>query len=178
MNVVFGLILLLVTLPAVYLGMLALAAIPNRRVAPSAQPRHRFAIAIPAHNEESVIGQTVSIIKKMDYAPDLFDVLVVADHCSDQTAEIAREAGALAYERQEEPRGSKGAALRWLFQRTLEAALTTPSSSLTPTPMCRPIFCASWTRALLRVLRSSRDNIAFATQKMAGFRRSPGPCSW
>lgn len=122
MNVVFGLIFLLVTLPAVYLGMLALAAIPNRRVAPSAQPRHRFAIAIPAHNEESVIGQTVSMIKKMDYAPDLFDVLVVADHCSDQTVEIAREAGALAYERQEEPRGSKGAALRWLFQRTLEGS--------------------------------------------------------
>jgi len=52
----------------------------------------------------------------MDYPSSLFDVLIVADHCADRTAQVARTAGAKVYERSESPSGSKGAALRWLFR--------------------------------------------------------------
>jgi cellulose synthase/poly-beta-1,6-N-acetylglucosamine synthase-like glycosyltransferase len=83
------------------------------------EPRYRFAVAIPGHNEESVIGATVSALRRMDYPPEFFEIHVVADHCSDRTAQMAREAGALVHERSDGARGSKGAALRWLFQEIL-----------------------------------------------------------
>ena len=103
-----------------YLYLLALASVRVRTVMPGSNPNHRFAIAIPAHNESLVIERTVISLRKLLYPPDLFDIFVVADHCSDDTAEIARIAGAIVYERNEGPRGSKGAALQWLFARILD----------------------------------------------------------
>jgi cellulose synthase/poly-beta-1,6-N-acetylglucosamine synthase-like glycosyltransferase len=79
----------------------------------------RFAVAVPAHNETSVIGATVAQLCRMDYPADRFDVHVVADHCSDTTAEIARSAGAVVQERFQAPRGRKAFALQWLFARLL-----------------------------------------------------------
>lgn len=79
----------------------------------------RFAIAIPAHNEERVIGATVARLRQVDYAEDRFDVHVVADHCADATAQVARAAGAIVHERDEGLRGRKGYALAWLLERLL-----------------------------------------------------------
>lgn len=82
-------------------------------------PSNRFIIAIPAHNEASVIEATVQRMRTLDYPADLFSVHIVADHCSDNTAALARRAGAVVHERNEGPRNGKGAALSWLFQQIL-----------------------------------------------------------
>ena len=119
MTLLSFLTLLAAALPFAYLYLLALAALRSRATRPSSQPRHRFVIAIPAHDEESVIGRTVGTLMKVDYPAELYDVAVVADHCSDGTAGEARRAGATTFERSEGPRGGKGAALRWLFDRVL-----------------------------------------------------------
>jgi len=79
-----------------------------------------FAVAVPAHNEESVIGATVTRLRQMAYPEDCFDVHVVADYCSDTTAQVARSAGAIVHVRSEGPRGRKGYALAWLLTRLLE----------------------------------------------------------
>jgi 1,2-diacylglycerol 3-beta-glucosyltransferase len=102
-----------------YLWLLALSSIRNRRSEPSKAPELRFAIAIPAHDEEAVIGSTLPRLRRLDYPQAMYDIFVVADHCTDRTAEIAREQGAICYERGEGPRGSKGAALAWLLERIL-----------------------------------------------------------
>jgi 1,2-diacylglycerol 3-beta-glucosyltransferase len=117
--ILFKVLFAAITAAVGYLYLLVLAAIRVASARPDQEPSHRFAIAIPAHNEESVIRQTVERLLQLDYPRDLFDIHVVADHCSDNTAAVARAAGAVAHERNEEPRGSKGAALRWLFQRVL-----------------------------------------------------------
>jgi cellulose synthase/poly-beta-1,6-N-acetylglucosamine synthase-like glycosyltransferase len=78
-----------------------------------------FAVVVPAHNEESVIGATVAQLRQMTYPQDRFDVHVVADHCSDATASAARAAGAIVHNRAEGPRGRKGYALAWLLDRVL-----------------------------------------------------------
>jgi cellulose synthase/poly-beta-1,6-N-acetylglucosamine synthase-like glycosyltransferase len=83
------------------------------------EPRHRFVIALPANNEQAVIGESITRLRQMNYPKDLFDIYVVADHCSDNTAEVARAAEAIVFERTLGPRGSKGAALRWLFEQVL-----------------------------------------------------------
>ena len=66
---------------------------------PEAKRRHRYAFFIAAHNEEEVIGNLVRSIKAQDYPADLIETFVVADACTDNTAEEARRAGAIVYER-------------------------------------------------------------------------------
>ena len=80
----------------------------------------RFLIGIAAHDEETVIARTVGRLLQLDYPAELFEVHIVADHCSDRTAELARAAGATVHERNSGPRTGKGAALSWLFSRILE----------------------------------------------------------
>jgi len=115
------LVLVVCTLPLGYWLLLALASV--RSAPPPAlsgrQPATRFVIAIPAHDEASVMETTVRRLRALDYPARLFGVHIVADHCSDDTASIARQAGAVVHERNEGPRTGKGAALSWLFQRAL-----------------------------------------------------------
>lgn len=82
-------------------------------------PSYSFAIAVPAHDEETVIANTVQRLLKLHYPSNLYSIHIVADHCSDRTAEFARRAGAVVHERNEGPRSGKGAALSWLFERIL-----------------------------------------------------------
>jgi cellulose synthase/poly-beta-1,6-N-acetylglucosamine synthase-like glycosyltransferase len=86
----------------------------------SRRPSTRFAIVIPAHDEASVIAATVERLRTLDYPADLFTIHVVADHCSDNTAALARQAGACVHERNQGHRLGKGAALAWLFKRILQ----------------------------------------------------------
>jgi 1,2-diacylglycerol 3-beta-glucosyltransferase len=104
-----------------YWLLLAVASLrPAERLRPLGRPRHTFAIAIPAHDEENVIGATVERFCSLDYPADMFAVHVVADHCSDGTAHAVRKAGGTAHERNDGPRTGKGAALSWLFERILK----------------------------------------------------------
>lgn len=104
-----------------YHYVLLLASAWPRRARPAlhADPALRFAVALPAHNEEQVIGGTVAGILEMHYPRERFDVHVAADHCDDGTAQAARAAGAIVHERKEGLRGRKGYALEWLFARLL-----------------------------------------------------------
>lgn len=79
----------------------------------------RYAIAIAAHDEAAVIAETVRALRTLDYPADRYDIHIVADRCADATAELARGAGAVAHERNEDGKRGKGAALSWLFQRIL-----------------------------------------------------------
>lgn len=123
MTTISLIVLLISFLPIGYLLLLALASIRSASFEPRSgqRPSNRFVIAIPAHDEARVIEDTVRGIRALDYPADLFSVHIVADHCSDNTATLARQAGALVHERNEGPRTGKGAALSWLFQRVLDA---------------------------------------------------------
>lgn len=52
--------------------------------------RHTFLFIIPAHNEEQVINNCLESITKLDYDPSLVNAVVLADHCEDNTANVAR----------------------------------------------------------------------------------------
>ena len=92
-----------------------LSCLPRRRVAldvPARQPR--LAVLIPAHNEEAVIGRTLSTL--MPTIPSGCRVIVVADNCTDATARFVREAGAEVVERFDTSRRGKGFALDFGLQ--------------------------------------------------------------
>lgn len=78
-------------------------------------PLNRYAIIISAHNEQAVIKNTINSIREMDFPSDKYEVFVIADNCSDKTAQIARESGATVYERTNLKQNGKGQALKWMF---------------------------------------------------------------
>lgn len=76
---------------------------------------HRFAVLIAARNEERVIGGLIDSVHGQDYSGAPVDVYVVADNCTDKTADVARERGAVVFERCSSRTG-KGYALEFLLQ--------------------------------------------------------------
>ena len=81
---------------------------------------HKFMAIIPAHNEENVIRNLIESLKKQDYPKELYDIYVIADNCTDATAEIAKEAGAKVLKRFDEAHKTKGYALNWFLKQKIE----------------------------------------------------------
>ncbi len=100
--------------------LLLLAAAAWRR-APAPAPRRstRFDVIVPAHDEEAGIARTVRSLRAVDWPQDRFRVIVVADNCSDRTAERAAEAGATVLVRRDPVLRGKGRALEYAFEHGL-----------------------------------------------------------
>ncbi|AUS95575.1 glycosyl transferase family 2 [Clostridium thermosuccinogenes] len=79
-------------------------------------PQKRFAILIAAHNEERVIAHIINSLSRQNYPKDMYDIYVIADNCTDRTAEIAEENGAIVYVRNNDVERGKGFALEWMFK--------------------------------------------------------------
>ena len=114
-----GTVLYLVTLL-----LSALAAKRHRSASRSPLPpgrgEARFAFVVPAHDEEVVIGATLDSLNRIDYPRDRYEVVVVADNCTDTTARIARDAGATVLKRTNRDLRGKGYALEWAFSLLLQ----------------------------------------------------------
>lgn len=80
----------------------------------------KYAFLISARNESAVIGNLIETINNQKYPKELIDVFVVADNCTDNTAEIARSKGAHVYERFNKNKVGKGFALDFLLERIKE----------------------------------------------------------
>ncbi len=76
-----------------------------------ARRNHKFAVMVAARNERAVIGDLIRSIKAQDYPQDLIDIFVIADNCTDDTAAVAREAGATVFTRFNSEQVGKGYAL-------------------------------------------------------------------
>src|SRR2546422_6476456 len=113
----------LAALPAIYLLSLALAAISRRPAsAPASRPDpERLAVVVPAHDEAELIGRCVRSLLSQTYPRSSYRVIVVADNCSDDTADIALAAGAEVMVRGELAARRKGYALRGSTDRILSA---------------------------------------------------------
>lgn len=77
---------------------------------------HRYALLVPARNEKNVIGHLLRSIAAQDYPQELIKVYVIADNCTDETAQIAREHGATVFERFNKEQVGKGYALNYLME--------------------------------------------------------------
>jgi cellulose synthase/poly-beta-1,6-N-acetylglucosamine synthase-like glycosyltransferase len=76
---------------------------------PASSLRPRLAVLMPAHNEEGGVGAAIAAVLGQLAPTDR--LLVVADNCSDATAQVARAAGAEVIERADTRRRGKGYAL-------------------------------------------------------------------
>ncbi|MEO7002755.1 MAG: glycosyltransferase family 2 protein [Ktedonobacterales bacterium] len=111
-------------LPLLYLLALAIgAALADHRahkaIALDAPPTATFAIIVPAHDEELLIGATLDSLAQLEYPLGCYAVHVVADNCTDNTAAIARALGdqihTQVHERTDAINRGKGHALAWMF---------------------------------------------------------------
>ncbi len=108
--------------PTGYLGFLAVLAGRHRPRTTSVRTL-RFAFLVPAHNEATGIAATVASLRAVDWPAERFEVLVVADNCSDDTAAVAASAGARVLVRQNEDLRGKGYALEAGFADLLATAV-------------------------------------------------------
>ncbi len=81
---------------------------------------NKFMAIIPAHNEEHVIANLIESLNKQDYPKDMYDIYVIADNCTDRTAQIAKDAGAIVYERVDAINRTKGHALNWFLRKKID----------------------------------------------------------
>ncbi len=95
---------------------LPIAGIWTRQIRQRYAPQSRFAIVIPAHNESAVIVNLIHSCHAVDYPRELVDIYVIADNCTDNTGEVAQEAGATVIFRQNTQERGKGFALDYAFR--------------------------------------------------------------
>ena len=82
--------------------------------------KHKFMAIIPAHNEEAVVSNLIESLKHQTYDKELYDIYVIADNCTDNTAKVARDAGAIVLERYDPDHKTKGYALQWFLKQKIE----------------------------------------------------------
>ena len=102
---------------SMYYLIISLFGIIRRKHKEKVVPKKSFALIVAAHNEESVIKEVVNSLYNLDYPKDLYDVFVIADNCTDNTADVAEKAGANVYRRYDKNKRGKGFALEWMFNK-------------------------------------------------------------
>ena len=117
LTVLLGIVALLVALPSLCDLAMALKGLGRGRPEPPRQPPQPLLFLIPAHNEELLVGRAVRSLLSQEYPPELLTVLVVADNCDDDTARLAREAGAMVLERASATDRGKGHAIAWALDQ-------------------------------------------------------------
>jgi len=104
----------------VYYFVISLFAfLPSKKEA-KVKGKDSFALIVAAHNEEVVIKNMVESLKNLNYPKDKYEIFVIADNCTDNTADIAMDAGAQVYERFSQNERGKGYALEWMFQKIFD----------------------------------------------------------
>ena len=126
MSTIAGIITLLIAVPTcigsgyLLFILISAATAPKRKSTVTARASLLSAtVVIPAHNEEDVISATLQSLAAVQ--PPL-PVVVIADNCTDRTAQLARDAGAFVIERQNKDERGKGFALAFAFDILMRGA--------------------------------------------------------
>jgi cellulose synthase/poly-beta-1,6-N-acetylglucosamine synthase-like glycosyltransferase len=116
-NILLFSLTLLVTFFVLYLWFFAIIYFVKKpKKTPCQNPQKRFLFLIPAHDEELLLPGTIKSLKKQKYPQVLFDIMVIADHCTDKTTDIAQEEKVLCCEYENPENKGKGYALNWFFE--------------------------------------------------------------
>ncbi len=113
---IFKIIDILTVAYLIYYVITGFFILKTKRKINETSEKHKFAIIIPARNEEKVIGNLLQSLNKQNYPKELYDIYVVINNCTDNTKKIALENKANIIECKM-PIASKGAALRTAFAK-------------------------------------------------------------
>lgn len=113
-----GILFFLMFLHQIVYTIIALTVKTKKLPVPASQGR--YAVLIAARNEQEVIGQLLDSLNRQKYPSELYDIFVIADNCTDDTANVCRQHGATVYERFNNRLVGKGYALDTLMTRMKE----------------------------------------------------------
>ena len=83
-------LLWIITIFWLYQIMVSLCSLVKIKEKPlKVNKKHKFMAIVPAHNEEAVVGNLIESLKNQNYDKELYDIYVIADNCTDNTAKIA-----------------------------------------------------------------------------------------
>lgn len=120
MVICYQIILFLVVAYAAYFSITGILALMKNKRAPQRHaPKYKFAVLIAARNEERVIGGLLESLDNQNYPKDCYEVFVIPNNCSDETEQIARDAGATIVVPQTQI-SSKGQALQYAMKLLAE----------------------------------------------------------
>ncbi len=120
LEVIVKSMLVMLALPAGYLLLCTIGAYLFRKEIATKNKFLNIGVLISAHNEEEGIVHTLEGVFACDYPANSYKIYVIADNCTDKTAEKARQAGALVFERFDSDNRGKGQALDWFLKNHLE----------------------------------------------------------
>ncbi|MFT5116965.1 MAG: cellulose synthase/poly-beta-1,6-N-acetylglucosamine synthase-like glycosyltransferase [Kiritimatiellia bacterium] len=107
----------LVLPPLIYLLLISLAGLKSRKLKMTYTPATgTIGILIPAHNEKQTIRRTIDNLLKAAEKDNDIEINVIADNCSDNTAEIAQQTSVNVMQRKHKHLRGKGAALQWAMK--------------------------------------------------------------
>ena len=109
LNFVVGFILFLCYSYQIFYTIVPFSIKPRRHRQPI--KKSNIAILIAARNEERVIGELLDSISEQDYDKKHLQTIVIADNCTDSTAQIAKSKGVTVFERFNKKQIGKGYAL-------------------------------------------------------------------
>lgn len=121
LNVVNILMIAVGAVGIVYQGLcIVISLFAKPQPFPDAPMNKRYAVLISARNEEAVIANLIGDIQQQTYPYDLVDIWLVADNCTDNTAELVRSLGCNVVERFDQEHVGKGYALTYLLDHMME----------------------------------------------------------
>jgi cellulose synthase/poly-beta-1,6-N-acetylglucosamine synthase-like glycosyltransferase len=98
-----------------YQTLVSCAGLFRKKESITHKPEKTFAVLVAAHNESAVIGPLIENLKQLDYPKEMYDIFVICDNCTDNTAEIVRKHGVYACERFDSTKRGKGFAIEWML---------------------------------------------------------------
>lgn len=104
-----------------YQMLLSLLALKAKKVHNFEASRNRkFAIVIPAYNDDKVISRSLYSLSGLVYPKNMYDLFVITENRTDSSAMIAYKLGAAVLEQPDAESQSKGVILRWAFNHILK----------------------------------------------------------
>lgn len=95
LQIIYYILFAIVLVHGLYFGISGLYVFTkNKNKIQHHQPQHKFAVLVASRNEETVIGQLVESLKQQKYPKELYDIIVIPNNCTDETAAVAKASGA------------------------------------------------------------------------------------
>lgn len=148
---------LILSVYGIYFGAISLCCLLKQKTLPPTERQLRFAVLAPARNEETCIAGLVESIRRQNYPPELVDIYVIPNNCTDRTADAALQAGAQIISVPPTVR-SKGAALHEAFAYLLSTESHDAFCVFDADNEADPNFLAEMNRALASA-RSAKSRI-------------------
>lgn len=116
-NIVFIVVGAVCALLTLHFIVFAIIGVFAHKKYPETEEKLKYGVIISARNEEKVIGRLIKSIRENDYPQEKIDIFVIAHNCTDATAQVSKENGAIVYEYNNPNEKTLGFAYRYLFKQ-------------------------------------------------------------